>query len=190
MATEILLTSETFVKSATNISDNLAGKYLLTSIREAQEINFRDIVGDCMLAKLKSLVRTNPETHTRPIDDGSNAIYKELLNHAQYYLAYQSIVEVCTKVSYKIANAGVIRTSDENIQPAGSDEVDKQSAYYQAKADAHCVTLQNWILDNADQLPEIRSCDCDRIRATLTSAATCGIWLGGPRGKMQGGTRR
>lgn len=190
MATEILLTSETFVKSTTNISDNLAGKYILPAIREAQEINFRDVVGDCLLAKLKGLVKTDPETHTRPIDDDANAIYKDLLNKAQYYLAYQAIVEVCGKVSYKIANGGVIRTSDENIQPAGSDEVDKQTAYYQAKADAHCLQLQNWLLDNADQLPELRDCDCSRIRATLTSAASCGIWLGGPRGKQIGGPGR
>ena len=33
---EILLTSEAFVKSVTNVSDNLAGKYILPSIREAQ----------------------------------------------------------------------------------------------------------------------------------------------------------
>ena len=43
---EILLTSETFVKSVTNVSDNLAGKYILPSIREAQEQGLKSILGD------------------------------------------------------------------------------------------------------------------------------------------------
>ena len=184
MAAEILLTSETFVKSTTNISDNLAGKFVLPSIREAQEVNFRGIVGDCLLAKLKDLVRIDPQTQTRPIEAAENSHYKDLLDRAQYFLAYQTIVELCNKVSYKIANGGVIRTSDENIQPVSADEIDQQKTYYQSKADAHCYQLQNWILENADQFPELRSCDCDKIRANLYSAATCGIWLGGPRGKI------
>ena len=185
MATiEILLTSEKFVKSVTNISDNVAGKYLLAAIREAQEINFRGIVGDCLLARLKELAATDPETHTRPIDAEGNEQYKDLLDRAKYYLAYQSIVEVCGKVNYKIANAGVIKTSDENVQPVGADELDQQRTYYQSKADAHCFQLQNWLLENRGAFPELRPCDCDKIKANLYSAASCGIWLGGPRSKI------
>lgn len=184
MATEILLTSAKFVKSTTNISDNLAGKFILPSIREAQEVNFRGIVGDCLLAKLKALVITDPETQTRQIDKPENIHYKNLLDRAQYFLAYQAIVEICGKVSYKIANGGVIRTSDENIQPVSADEIDQQKTYYQSKADAHCFQLQNWIVENADLIPELSECDCAKIRANLYSAATCGIWLGGPRGKV------
>ena len=57
MAKEILLSSEAFVKEVTSASDNLSGKYILPSLREAQEIGLKGILGDCLLAKLKSLVR-------------------------------------------------------------------------------------------------------------------------------------
>ena len=54
MATkEYLLVSETFVKSVTSISDNVSGKYIQSSIREAQEIALKSILGTCLLDKLK-----------------------------------------------------------------------------------------------------------------------------------------
>ena len=49
---EILLSSEAFVKSVTSASDNLSGKYILPSLREAQEIGLKGILGDPLLAKL------------------------------------------------------------------------------------------------------------------------------------------
>ena len=54
---EILLSSEAFIKSVTNISDNVSGKYILTSLREAQDVGLRNILGDNLLEKLKALVK-------------------------------------------------------------------------------------------------------------------------------------
>ena len=85
---EILLSSEKFVKSVTSVSDNIAGKYILPSLREAQEQGLKGILGDALLAKLKSLVAD------KEIDKESNAAYKVLLDHCQYYLAYTAIVEI------------------------------------------------------------------------------------------------
>lgn len=181
-ATEILLSSEKFIKNTTNISDNVAGKFILPSLREAQEINFRSIVGDCLLNALKQMVADGVFSED-PIPD-EYLPYKELLDRAQYYLAYQTIVEVCGKVTYKIGNFGVAKSSDENLQPVGPDELDQQRTYYQSKADAHCYQLQGWLLENRASFPQLRDCDCAKIRANLYSAATCGIWLGGPRGKV------
>jgi len=176
---EILLTSEQFVKSATNVSDNLSGKFLLPSVREAQEINLRQILGDCLLDKLKSLVADDS------IYGEGNEAYADLLNHCQYYLAYKSIVDIIMKASYKIANAGLTKTSDENVQNASFDEIVRNQSYYQAKADSHCLMLQQWILNNKQAFPELKACDCARIKSNLYSAATCGIWLGGARGKSR-----
>ena len=68
---EILLSSEAFVKRVTSASDNLSGKYILPSLREAQEIGLRGILGDDLLAKLKALVKSetlkrSPVVSTRP----------------------------------------------------------------------------------------------------------------------------
>ena len=176
---EILLSSEQFVKSVTSISDNVAGKYLLPSLREAQEMGLREILGDCLLDCVKEIVADGT------IDtDPDKLIYKTLVRMAQYYLAYQTVVEVTNKVSYKIGNFGVSKSTDENLQVATQDEIGKMQYYYQSKADAHCYQLQTWLLANRRYIPQLTDCACSRIKANLKSAATCGVWLGGPRGKM------
>ena len=42
--------------------------------------------------------------------------------------------------------------------------------------------MQGWLYENRAQFPELAQVDADRIAATLRSAASCGIWLGGARG--------
>ena len=170
---EILLSSEAFVKSVTSASDNLSGKYILPSLREAQEIGLKGILGDALLAKLKELYRTNSLT----------GVYKTLVDHCQYYLAYMTIVEVTNKVSYKIGNFGVTKTTDEKLQVASQDEIAKMQYYYQSKADACCLDLQNFLLEHRADYPELTEGCCHKIESNLHSAATCGIFLGGARGK-------
>ena len=172
---EILLTSEAFVKSVTNVSDNLAGKYILPSIREAQEQGLKSILGNCLLSKVKHLFNT----------DSLEGIYKELVDHCQYYLAYAAIVEVTNKVSFKIGNFGVAKSTDENLQVASYDEIVKMQYYYQTKVDAYCLELQQWLLQNRESIPELTESQCRKLSSNLHSAASCGIFLGGARGKRR-----
>ena len=175
---EILLSSEAFVKSVTSASDNLSGKYILPSLREAQEIGLRGILGDDLLAKLKDLRKDGK------LETESGGVYKTLVDHCQYYLAYMTIVEVTAKVSYKIGNFGVTKTQDENLQVASQDEIGKMQFYYQSKADACCLDLQNFLLEHRKDYPELTECSCHKIESNLHSAASCGIFLGGGRGKI------
>lgn len=175
---EIILSSEAFVKSVTSASDNLSGKYILPSLREAQEIGLRGILGDDLLAKLKNLIKNGT------LETESGGVYKTLVDHCQYYLAYMTIVEVTNKVSYKIGNFGVTKTSDENLQVASQDEIAKMQYYYQSKADACCLDLQNFLLDHRKDYPELTENSCHKIESNLHSAASCGVFLGGARGRI------
>lgn len=176
--TDILLTSEAFIKDISSISDNVAGKYLLPSIREAQEVGLRGIVGSALLGKLKALASAKMSE-----DEDIAEPYASLLSLVQYYLAYAAIVEIAHKVTFKIANAGVLRSEDENVAVAGDTDMNRTAAYYQAKADSACADVQRYCLANRAGLPELDEVSCDQIRANLYSAASCGIFLGGPRGK-------
>ena len=175
---EILLTSEVFVKSVSNISDNVAGKYILPSIREAQEIKLKSILGSCLLSTLKMMFSNGTLTAA------GNEKYKELVDECQYFLAYSAIVELLPKISYKVGNFGVAKSTDENLQVATQDEIAKQEFYYQSKADFYALELQQYLLDNHSSFPELDECQCGKIRSNLYSAATCGLWLGGPRGRV------
>lgn len=181
---EILLSSESFVKSVTSVSDNLSGKYILPSLREAQEIGLKRILGDALLTKLKGLVKDGV------VRDTGNEKYLELIDRCQYFLAYVTIVEVTNKTSFKVGNFGVAKSADENLQVATQDEIAKMQYYYQSKADACCLELQHWLLENKSSFPELSANDCRRMQSNLHSAASCGIFLGGARGKVKGRTRR
>ena len=174
---EILLSSEKFIKEVTSVSDNLSGKYILPSLREAQEIGLKGILGDKLLSKIKTLIKNNT------LEAESDGVYKTLVDHCQYYLAYKTLVEVTNKVSYKIGNFGVTKTQDENLQVATQDEIAKMQYYYQSKADACCLDLQDFLLEHRSDYPELTECCCHKIESNLRSAATCGIFLGGARGK-------
>lgn len=174
---EVLLTSEKFVKSVTSISENVAGQYLLPSIREAQETGLAGVLGDALMQTLKAR-----------LEDGSlEGFYRMLLDRAQYYLAYSAVVRICGKVAYKVGNMGVVKTSDEHVDNVTHDDLSKVMYYWQSMADKYCYDLQTWLLQNRGQFPELDENCCRRLRSNLTSAATCGLWLGGPRGRRIGG---
>ena len=170
---EILIATEEFVKEVTSISDNTASKYITSSLREAQEIHLKGIVGDALLKRMKE---------SRDMDDEMG---KELLDRCRYYLAYMTIVEVAFKVSYKIGNAGVVKATDEQLQVATLQEILANKEYYQGKADAYCKEIQNYILENRSAFPEVDDNTCHRMKGNLYSAATCGFFLGGARGKRR-----
>ena len=176
---EILLISEAAVKEVCSISDNLAGQYLLPSIREAQDVALRNIIGDSLLAKLKELVGSNA------ISQEGNAKYKELLDLGpfRYYMANTACVGIAQRVTFKIANAGVVKTPDEKVEVADQPDMAKVQSFYQAKADSCALDLEHRLLQNKASFPELNECDCNRIHSHLYTAASCGLWLGGPRGK-------
>lgn len=191
-----LITSESFVKAVTSISDNIAGKYLLPSITEAQEIHLKAILGDILLAKLKYLIANNGfrgdfgpaedadyNTDYSTTKGGPNEHYRTLITKCQYYLAYKSVAELTAKVTYKVTNFGVGKSNDENIQTATYDEMVKMRDYYISKADFFCIEVQNYLLNNRTLFPELTEGDIHRIHSCLYSAASCGLWLGGPRGR-------
>lgn len=173
MAQDILLTSEDFVKSMTNISDNVAGGYLLPSIREAQDMYLQPVIGTALFDALKEKVAA-----------GSAAgAYLALLGKAQYFLAYQSIALLLPKVSVKITNMGAVRTNDDNLQNIETADANLLADQYQKKADFYLRRLQEWVCANAAQLPELGTVQARQMSAQLYSAASCGLWLGGARGK-------
>lgn len=177
MATEVLLSSEAFVKSVSNISDNVAGGYILPSLREAQEIRLKGILGSKLLARLKK------EVLDGTIGYWENEAYAELLDRCQYFLAYSTIALIVDKVTYKVTNFGVVKSQDENLSVATAAEVSNTKEYYQSKADFHAYELQGFLLDNKADYPELNETQCRQIHSNLYSAASCGIWLGGARGK-------
>lgn len=176
---DVLLISEDYIKSTTNISDNIANDYLLPSIKLAQDIDLESTIGTQLLEKIQELIYNND------ISNENNSMYKLLLdNYIQPYLAYATIKHLTPTVAYKLANQGVIRTDDEKSYNITSNEVDKVADYYSHIANTFKKRLQLFLIANYNQFPELLNWkSISDIRANLYSAAGCNVNLGGPRGR-------
>ena len=97
----VLLCSEEFVKNISSIADNLSGKYLLSALREAQEIHIKGVLGSALLNKCKELIAENA------LDEQGNENYAELVERCSYFLAYSAIAECTMTVSFKVANTKI-----------------------------------------------------------------------------------
>ena len=176
---KILLTSVNFIKNVTNISDNISPKLLEPAIWHAQNEELRSVLGDGLVDRLEELVSTGD------IDLTENEMYRNLLNKAQYFLAYSAIADVCILTSVKIDNGGLEQVSDEHMDPITISESFQIQRFYQIKSDFMCRQLQNYVLKNRTAFPELSECDCRSIRSNLFSSATTGLWLGGVRGRIR-----
>lgn len=176
----VLLISENLIKSITNISDNIAGDFLLPAIQLAQDIELEETLGTSLKDKLQELVYNNEIN----LDD--NKYYKILLDkYIQPFLAYAAISHLVTNVRYKIANAGILTTEDEKMYNISSNETDKVKSHYKHIADTYKSRLQRFLIFNYSFFPELmRWKSLSNLRANLYSAAGCSISLGGARGKF------
>ena len=178
---KILLISVDNVKDMSSISDNMTPKYLRPAILQAQEQGLMGIVGECLYDKLLE-VADRAIKNEQTVDDKP---YIDLINQSSWYLADLAIVNVIPRISYKVANSGVETTDEERARQTSYNEMVSEMNYYTNQVDYQCKLLQNYILRNKDRYPELDECQCNRIKSNLYSSATCGIWLGGRRGKRR-----
>ena len=175
---DILFTNADFIRSVTIVSDNLQDKYILSSIREAQDIEFQQVVGTRLYNRLKMMV----EDESILFD--FNVHYRELLDKAQYFIAYQTLANLTVNSTYKINNIGLNTISDDNVTTPSLSDTFKLSKYYVDKADHYKMMLQNWLLKNKSYFPELLKSDISELSANVHSAASCNVFLGGARGKV------
>lgn len=172
MINDILLTSPDFIRSATQVSDNLQDKYIYEAIREAQDIGLQEVLGTNLLDALRNYVYDND------IPDK----YQVLLDKCQWFLAYSVIANLTVSITFKINNIGLNTTTDDNVQIPSVSDTFKLRDYYQKKADHYRLMLQNFLLDNRNDYPELSEGQCRKIHSCLYSGASSNLFLGGKRG--------
>lgn len=175
--TNVLLTSPDFVRNNSNISDNVNSKVLASAIREVQEDELQEILGQLLFEKLQRLVENND------IVQPQHKAYKDLLDKAQMFITYRVIAEIIVMLNIKIDNAGLIQTRDENMDYMDLDDTMTLKNYYDTKASHYAYLLQNYLMEHLAEIPELTECQAWKIRSTLYSAATPSVFLGGARGR-------
>lgn len=171
--TDILLISENYLRSAFMISDNVQTKFIMPAIKNAQETHYQTIVGTCLYKRLLDGVKENDLTEAE----------RDLLNISKRYIGLMAIAELCTITTFKINNIGLNSTSDENVKTFDVKDTMFVHDHYVHQADFHALRIQKYLLSHRDEFPELCCCDCEGIKRNLYSAASCGVFLGGPRGR-------
>ena len=106
-----------------------------------------------------------------------------MLDEAQLYIAYKAVANLCLITNVKISNGGLQQTSDENLTVLNLNDTFTFQKHLEDKADFFAKSLQGYILNNIKNLPEIDDCKRNEISATLRSAASTSLFLGGARSK-------
>lgn len=175
----IYLISPNFVREITNVSSNIQDKFLVSAIRESCDMELQELVGSNLYEKLKSLVADDSISYIE------NIAYKRLLEHSKYFLAYSVISRLAVISSVKIDNIGANQTSDDKVNPLSIKDVFQMENYYHNKADYYKKRLQDFLLKNMKDYPELDACICNTLKANLYSASHCNVWLGGRIGKRK-----
>ena len=180
MKNNILLISEDYIKTNSNLNENAFGKWLLPAIREAQDIGLKPVIGECLYNKICELIQDNL------ISNIEYVAYKDLLDdYIQPYLLYQTLSNIVPIVNGKLANMGAVLTTDEHIVSLSQGESDLLQNYYQIRSDFYVKRLQDFIKNNRSAFKELDACDCKAIKPNLDSSNnSSGIWLGGLRGRI------
>lgn len=173
----VLLCSPDFIRLNSNISDNVNSKILMTAIRETQEDELQEILGQILFEKLQDLV------YDGTIENEENLIYKKVLDKAQMFITYRVVAEIIILLNMKIDNAGLIQTRDENMEFMNIDDSFTMKQHYDTKASHYAYLLQNFLMEHLGEIPELTECQAWKIRSTLYSAASPSIFLGGDRGR-------
>lgn len=174
----ILLISEDYIKTHSNLNENVWGEYLTPAIREAQDIGLQQIIGSCLYNSILSKVADGS------ITGETETAYKTLLDdYIQPYLMYQVITDLVPIIGVKLANIGVVISNDDRIVNLGEAERNRLGTYYKYRADFYCGRLQKFLITNKVLFNELDECTCQNIKATLDSAASIGLFLGGARGR-------
>lgn len=175
----VLLLDEELMKATLSIDDNLAKGYIRPAIILAQDIYLEETLGTALTDRLKSCVKAKADTK-EPIPTA----YQTLLDKVQKMLGHYATAFIIDNVSGKISNAGVLRTEDEKMTSLSKEELAERKANEIHYGDMYRGRVQRFLIAHYDDYPELREWNSiAELRAQLYSSATCGLWLGGARGR-------
>lgn len=175
----VLLLNEELMKATLSVDDNLASGYIRPAIILAQDIYLEETIGTRLYDKLKEVVANKASKGT-----AIPANYKTLLDKVQKMLAHYANAFIIDNVSGKVSNGGVLRTEDEKMVSLSAQELAQRKANEMHYGDMYRGRLQRFLIANYNDYPELKEWhSAEELRHQLHSASSCGLWLGGVRGK-------
>ncbi len=146
MSENILLISDTIIKSRTAIHGNIDPKLIYPDIKVAQDMYILPILGSGLFKKLQDLISAGT------ISDPANVTYKTILDkYLIDALIYYTLSELPTTISYQFWNKGVVRKQGENTElPSMSDLLDLSNKY-RDRAEFYSNRMRMYVIDQASK---------------------------------------
>lgn len=173
----VMLISPQKVKTWGVINLNVNESEIGNAIRISQEIYLRDIVGTDLVERVQRLVYNKIQGLPDTIDDEANEAYKVLLDdYLTPVLVYRTAVELCTLMTLKIRNMGVVKNNDTNVQATSAGDVKYMSEYYSTFFNDKVNRLMDFLCGNKEAFEEVPEgfCTC----SSKPRYARTGLWLG------------
>ena len=159
----IMLISPRRVKESGELNVNVDDVKIGASIRTAQNIYLRDVIGDDLLDKLKLLVYNKIEnTEGDKINDEGQIAYATFLyDYLSDAIMWKTIIDLCMRTSFKVRNMGVVQNSDTNVNAANIDDIKYYQNYLETMYN-HCLNrIAEFLCQNKEAIPESKfDCGC------------------------------
>lgn len=134
------------LKDKSFIDENVNDKLIRASIKEAQEIYIRDLIGSGLYNELQTQTANNAATLT--------ALNRTLLNdYIRPCLMWYALVEGAYPLSIKIMGKGYQKRRSEFTDPATSEDVIADSNWARNKAEYYAQRVTKYLAENSSDYP-------------------------------------
>ena len=186
----LLISVKELKSNGTLFSNNVDDGYLNSTIITCQEVYLEQVTGTALYHKLQELVYNQITGEPDGIYAPGNEAYKELLEEmVKPYLKARATVDVMYPIAYKIRNAGVMRNSDTNLQPADMNDIKYLEKQYMTYVAEYEQRLSKYLCDNKELFPELEAdvpAYFDKPNLGKDYANECGLWLGSKKNNSCG----
>lgn len=166
MANDVILIDPDVIRAETSLDFNTSGSFLLPAIVEAQAIDLEEVIGSCLLSALKQRVSDNE------VEDQYKVLLEEYIHP---FLKYAVLARIVVPITYKMANIGVVTTSDSEVHNISYADVALIKEYYIKERDVFKRRLQRYLCSHRSEFVELRDCSCNGEAPHLESSASTSL---------------
>lgn len=172
-----MLISPNKVKNYETINLNVSDSQIGNAIRISQGVYLTDILGKELVEKMQELVYNKIQGSGETIDDSGNTQYKDLLElYVTPVLVYRTAVELCSTLTLKIRNMGVVKNNDTNVQSTTAGDVKYMKEYYETFFYDAVNKMMDFLCKNKTAFVELPDGFCTCKRKPLYARTS--LWLG------------
>jgi hypothetical protein len=145
MAQFVYFVSVTYLKDNTPLNENLDDKLLKSSIKEAQEIYIRDVIGSGIYDELQDQAYNGTLT-------GDNTTLLD--SYIAPCLKYYTLTESMLPMTFKFMNKSVATRNSENATAITPQELSLIEQRYRDKAEYYAERLRDFLKENPTIYPK------------------------------------